>query len=324
MTVPQFKNLFTPLELGQITLPNRIVMAPMTRFRCTSEGVATNLVGEHYVQRASAGLIICESSYVHPSGRIGYQAAGICTRAQVQAWRAVTDGVHGAGGRIFLQMMHGGRFSHSTLQPDGTPPRAPSSIAAHDDPVRVAGGLAPSEMPRALTRAEIHELIAAYGDATARADEAGFDGVELHAANGYLPSQFLSSGTNQRVDEYGGNLANRCRFALEVIEAMSAVRGASFVGVRVSPGIRQHEVVDEDPIATHAYFGKAVENLGLAYLHVQTVLDFVEKRPAQFDPFLLMRENYRGTILVAGQFDRYSGEGVIASGTAAISGTRFP
>ena len=323
----RLRHLFEPLEMGALTLPNRICMAPMIRYRCGPDGTANALVAEHFVQRATAGLIVCESGYVHRSGRLALEAGGIVTPTQITSWRAVTDAVHAAGGRIFMQLMHCGRISHPSLQPDGGPAWAPSAVQPANDQVRTGPATyEPTPPPREITTTEIGALVESYAAATANAHAAGFDGVELHAANGYLPHQFLATGTNRRTDRYGGSIANRCRFVLEALEAMVAVRGPQFVGVKVSPVTTHHDTHDEDPLATYGHLIPALDGFpGLAYLTVQTTMNFVQPEPPPFDVFLHARGLYRGTMFVAGNLDRWSGEGALAGGVgdAAVYGRRF-
>jgi N-ethylmaleimide reductase len=219
-------DLFTPFALGELALPNRVVMAPMTRNRAGPGNVPGALAVQYYTQRASAGLIATEATQVSPQG-VGYPGTpGIHSDAQVAGWRRVTDAVHRAGGRIFLQLWHVGRISHPSLQPDGALPVAPSAIAAEGEAF-TASGPQPFVVPRALETEEIPEVVAQFADGARRARAAGFDGVEIHGANGYLIDQFLRDGTNRRSDRYGGNLLNRARFLLEVTEAVAGVWGPS-------------------------------------------------------------------------------------------------
>jgi N-ethylmaleimide reductase len=227
-------DLFTPVQLGALTLPSRVVMAPMTRNRASAGNVPGALAANYYTQRASAGLIVTEASQVSPQG-VGYPGTpGIHDAAQVAGWHRVTDAVHAAGGRIFLQLWHVGRISHPSLQPNGVLPVAPSAIAAKGE-VFTASGPQPFVTPRALGIEEIPGVVAQFENGARLAREAGFDGVEIHGANGYLIDQFLRDGTNRRTDAYGGRLANRARFLLEVTEAVVGVWGADRVGVRLSP-----------------------------------------------------------------------------------------
>lgn len=317
-------SLFDPIDVGSLHLPHRIAMAPMARYRCREDGIPEDIVRFYYEQRASAALIVCESVYCHPTGRIAPLLGGLYTDAQVTAWAAVAAAVHAQGGRMFIQLMHGGRVSHPDVQPNGATPMAPSAIKARDQ-VRLLSGLVPSVTPRPMTRADIHLVIESYGRATRLARDAGFDGVELHAGNGYLPCQFVSSNTNRRTDAYGGSLANRCRFVLEALDAMSAVRGAEYVGVKVSPGFVYHDTHDANAEETYGYLARQLSGLGLAYVHVQIPLDFIQPNALSFDPVALVRTSYDGIVLAGGNFDRYSASARIASGACdvAIFGRRF-
>jgi N-ethylmaleimide reductase len=249
-------NLFTPFRLGPYELRNRLVMAPMTRSRAGEGNVPTPMMAEYYTQRAGAGLIITEGSQVSPQGQGYPDTPGIYTDAQVEGWRRITDAVHAKGGRIFLQLWHVGRISHPSLQPDGALPVAPSAIGAPGE-LFTGKGMKPFVTPRALETDEIAGVVAQFGDAARRAYVAGFDGVELHGANGYLIDQFLRDGTNHRTDRYGGSVENRVRFLEEVVQAVVDVWGGARVGVRLSPlGNAAH----------------ALNRFNLAYLHVSEPL----------------------------------------------------
>ena len=304
-------DLFTPIQMGPLALPNRVVMAPMTRNRAGAGNVPGALAAEYYRQRASAGLIVTEATQVSPQG-VGYPGTpGIHDELQVAGWRRVTDAVHGAGGRIFLQLWHVGRISHPSLQPDGALPVAPSAIAAAGDAF-TASGPQPFVTPRALETAEIPGVVAEFENGARRARAAGFDGVEIHAANGYLIDQFLRDGTNQRTDRYGGSLANRARFLLEVTEAVAHVWGPGRVGVRLSPQSPFNDMQDSDPRATFGHAALALAPLGLAYLHI------VE--PAGTLPPLVpdLKEAFGGPLMVNGGYTRALGETVLARGEADL------
>ncbi len=260
-------DLFEPVALGPLTLPNRIVMAPLTRSRAQAGGVQGKLNATYYVQRASAGLIISEATNISRQGRGYALTPGIFTQAQVAGWRIVTDAVHVAGGRIFCQLWHVGRISHPDLQVDGQLPVAPSAIR----PKGMAftdTGFQPFVTPRPLRTDEIPGLIADYAHAAGCARQAGFDGVEIHAANGYLIDQFLRTGTNHRQDAYGGTLENRTRLLAEVTEAVTEVWPASSVGVRFGPTSGANDISDADPQATFGYAVHLMDRAGLAYIHV--------------------------------------------------------
>jgi len=260
-------NLFTPLRLGDLTLPNRIVMAPLTRNRAGEGNVPRPLNVQYYAQRASAGLIITEASQISPQG-VGYPLTpGIHSDEQVAGWRQVCDAVHAEGGRIFIQLWHVGRISHPSMQPGNAQPVAPSAIRPEGEAVTYEG-MQPFEEPRALTLDEIPALIADYAAAAQRAKDAGFDGVEIHSANGYLLDEFLRDGTNARTDAYGGSVENRMRLLNEVITAVSAVWPTNRIGVRLSPENRFNDIHDAQPQATFNAVVDMLRGHKLAYLHV--------------------------------------------------------
>lgn len=279
--------LFTPHQLGGLTLPNRVVMAPMTRVRAAAGGLATPSMATYYAQRATAGLIVTEG--VQPSlvGQSNPGTPGLYTDEQTVSWRAVTDAVHANGGRVFAQIMHGGRVSH----PDtiGTRPVGPSAVPAAGS-VFTPTGMQPAPVPRALDTDEVPEHAESYALAARRAVEAGFDGVELHGANGYLISQFLSSNANLRTDRYGGPIANRIRFAVEAAAATAEAVGAERTGIRLSPGARIWGVEDADVPELYAALLAELTGLGLAYVHLEGTAD---------DDLLLgLRRIWPGTLIV--------------------------
>src|ERR1017187_2008154 len=261
-------DLFDTVELGEYRLANRVVMAPLTRSRASAQGVPTSMMAEYYAQRASAGLIIAEGTNVSPQGRGYALTPGIYTTSQVEGWRRVTEAIHGKGSRVFVQLWHVGRISHPSLQPNGALPVAPSAICPEATSF-TAIGFQSCLTPRALATEEIPEIVAQYVQATRNALLAGFDGVEIHAANGYLIEQFLRDSTNRRTDVYGGSREKRARFLLEVTEAVVSVCGASRVGVRLSPVSTVNGIgPDSDPLATFSYVVEQLNALKLAYLHV--------------------------------------------------------
>ncbi|WP_423197129.1 MULTISPECIES: alkene reductase [unclassified Cupriavidus] len=261
--------LFTPTRLGAIDVSNRIAMAPLTRARADMDGVQTPLAAEYYGQRAGAGLIIAEATNISRQGRGYAYTPGIYHEAHVAAWAPVTARVHAAGGRIVLQLWHVGRMSHVSLQEGGAAPVAPSALQAGGTVYTEAGHLPPSA-PRALATEELVGIIEDYRHAARLAKAAGFDGVEVHAANGYLLEQFLRDSTNHRDDRYGGSLENRARFPLEVVEAVAGAWGADRVGIRLSPLSTAigDTPLDSQPMTTHAYLARRLGEMGLAYLHV--------------------------------------------------------
>jgi len=260
-------DLFTPVKLGALELRNRIVMAPMTRSRCDVDGMPTAVMVDYYRQRASAGMIVSEGIAPSADG-LGYcRTPGIYNAAQIDAWRAITDAVHAEGGCMVAQIMHVGRVANSLNKPAGSETLAPSAIRARGEIYTDQQGMQPFDEPRALTLAEIDAVVEDYRQATVNAFAAGFDGVELHCTSGYLPAQFLCTGTNQRTDRYGGSTENRARFVLEVLEAMAGVDGSGRVGMRICPDNPFNDIADADPQETFDYLLQAVQSLDLAYLH---------------------------------------------------------
>lgn len=262
------RDLFSPVQLGALRLSNRIVMAPLTRSRAGEDGIPRELHAIHYAQRASAGLIISEATNISAQARGYAMTPGIWTEAQVQGWKHVTDAVHAAGGRIVCQLWHVGRISHVDLQPNGAAPVAPSAIRATGTTFTARGAVEYS-MPRALETGEIPGIIDQYVHAAICAKHAGFDGVELHAANAYLLDQFIRDSTNQRTDRYGGSIENRARLILEVTEAVAGVWGGDRVGIRLSPATPQvgDTPLDSRVMDTYGYLIRQLNRFGLAYLH---------------------------------------------------------
>ncbi|MEH2512319.1 N-ethylmaleimide reductase [Nitrobacteraceae bacterium AZCC 1564] len=259
--------LFDAYKLGPITLKNRAVMAPLTRNRAAAGFVPGPLAAEYYGQRASAGLLISEGSQISQQGQ-GYQdTPGIYTKEQIAGWRKVTDGVHERGGRIFIQLWHVGRISHTSLQPNNGAPVAPSAVRANTKTF-VGGAFADVSEPRALELNEIPGLIDDYKRATANALEAGFDGVEVHAANGYLLDQFARDGANKRTDAYGGPIENRAKLMLEVSKAVAEVAGADRTGIRISPVTPANDLADSNPQPLFNYIVDGLNDLKLVYIHV--------------------------------------------------------
>ena len=260
-------SLYEPFSIGDLSLANRMVMAPLTRSRANAELEPTELVATYYAQRASAGLIITEATQICQQGQ-GYLATpGIYTVGQIEAWKRVVAAVHAKGGKICLQLWHVGRISHTYFQPNRASPVAPSAIAA-DAKVFIPSGFENVSTPRALLPNEIADLVATYRQAALNAKEAGFDMVEVHAANGYLIDQFLRDKTNKRSDQYGGSIENRARFLLEVVDAVSTVFPASRVGARISPASTFNDIDDTSPQPLFHYVAGALGQRGLAYLHV--------------------------------------------------------
>ncbi len=290
--------LFTPLTLGALTIPNRVVMAPLTRNRANQDNAPHELHVEYYRQRASAGLIITEASQISEQA-VGYPATpGIHHAVQVSAWRTVTDAVHDNGGRIFMQLWHVGRISHPSLQVNNALPVAPSAIKPQGDAVTLTGPQAYVE-PRALELNEIHDIVEQYRTAAHNAKVAGFDGVEIHAANGYLLDQFLRDSTNHRNDNYGGSLENRSRLINEVITAVLKEWPAGQVGIRISPENSFNDISDSDPQTTFNYITDEINAYGLAYLHVlegdmgeaQATVDYAQIK-SRFDGAYMANSGY--------------------------------
>jgi N-ethylmaleimide reductase len=260
--------LFTPLRFGAIRLPNRIVMAPLTRMRAGVNNVPTALNAEYYAQRSSAGLIISEGVAVSPQAQ-GYPSSpGIYTAEQIAGWRVVTDAVHARGGRIVMQIEHNGRNSHSSLLPDGSLPVAPSSIPPNLPGFTKDFQQVPTEVPRALETAEIPAIVGTFTQAALNAMEAGFDGVELQGANSHLIEEFLEDGTNQRTDAYGGSKENRVRFLLEIVEAVMAAIGPDRMGVRLSPFGQYGGICDSNPLELFTFIIQELDKRRIAYLHL--------------------------------------------------------
>lgn len=310
-------DLFSPVTVGRYELPNRIVMAPLTRNRAGSGNVPRPLNVEYYTQRASAGLIVSEGSQVSPQG-VGYPfTPGIYSPRQVEGWKRVTDAVHARGGRIFLQLWHVGRISHPSLQPDGMLPVAPSAIKPAGEAFTYEG-LQPYVTPRVLETDEIAGVLGQYRDGAANALAAGFDGVEVHSANGYLLDQFLRDGANRRTDAYGGSLENRARLLLEVTEAVTSVYGADRVGVRLSPLNPFNDMRDSEPEAIFSYAVEQLNAFGLAYLHV---VERMPKAIGDAGPVFDIRKLHRifsGTYIANGGYDRDLANAALAAGDADL------
>jgi len=286
-------NLFTPLPLGALTLPNRILMAPLTRCRAEADHVPGDLMATYYSQRASAGLIVAEATMVMEGNSSFWMEPGIYSDAQVAGWRKTTDAVHAAGGRIFLQLWHGGRACHPLLN-GGAQPVAPSAIPITGDEVRTPEGKKPYVMPRELRDDEIPGIIAGFKKAAQNAKAAGFDGVEVHGANGYLLDEFLRDGANKRTGPYGGPVENRARLLLEVLAAVSEVWGSDRVGLRISPLNSYNSMIDSDPIGLSTWLAQRLNDCQLAYLHVMRS-DFFQQQKG--DVVTPVRKHYRGVLI---------------------------
>lgn len=261
-------DLFDPVQLGPYTLSNRIVMAPLTRSRADDAGVPGELQATYYAQRASAGLIISEATNISAQGKGYIRTPGIWTPEQIEGWKLTTKAVHDKGGRIFLQLWHVGRVSHPDLQPGGALPVAPSAVRAENQQAYTYDGFKPLETPRALETDEIPGIVADYAHAAECAKKAGFDGVEIHSANGYLLQQFLSDKTNKRTDRYGGSIENRTRIVVEVVDAVTKVWESSKVGIRLSPLTKFADIGDTNPEPVYMSLIEQINPFGLSYIHV--------------------------------------------------------
>ncbi len=314
-------SLFSPLSLGSLELPNRILMAPLTRCRADADHVPSPLIAEYYAQRASAGLIIAEATMAMEGNSSFWMEPGIYSDAQVAGWKLTTDAVHAAGGCIFLQIWHGGRACHPLLN-GGVQPVAPSAIPITGDEVHTPEGKKPYVMPRELADDEIPGIIAGFKKAAENAKAAGFDGVEVHGANGYLLDEFLRDGANHRSGPYGGPVENRARLLLEVIDAVSSVWGSDRVGVRISPLNSYNSMIDSDPIGLSTWLAKRLNSCKLAYLHVMRS-DFFQQQTG--DVLTPIRAHYEGVLIANMGYDAAEAEAAIAAGSldAVAFGTSF-
>jgi N-ethylmaleimide reductase len=314
-------SLFDPLRLGALTAPNRIFMAPLTRCRAGEEHVANALMAEHYAQRASAGLLIAEATMAMEGNSAFWREPGIYGPAQVAGWKLVTDAVHAAGGRIFLQIWHGGRACHPDLNGD-LQPVSSGVLAISNDTVHTPKGKQPYTVPRALADAEIPSIIAGFRQAAENAKAAGFDGVEVHGANGYLLDQFLRDGCNKRSGPYGGPLENRARLMLEVIAAVSEVWGSDRVGLRISPLNSYNDMIDSDPVGLATWLATRLNDCKLAYLHLMRG-DFFGKQ--QGDVVTPVRANFKGVLVGNMGYTPDEAQAAVAAGKldAVAFGTGF-
>jgi N-ethylmaleimide reductase len=295
--------LFTPFQLGDLHLNNRLVMAPLTRNRATKGTDAPNdLNARYYRQRATAGLIITEATQISQQGQGYIWTPGIYTEAQVEGWTKVTEAVHGAGGKIFIQLWHVGRVSHVSLQPGGAPPVAPSAIPSQTKTF-IGTGFAETSEPRALETGEISGIVTDYVRAAENAKRAGFDGIEIHGANGYLIDQFLKDGVNKRTDRYGQSIENRARFALEVTDAILTVWDKSRVGIRLSPVSPANNAIDSNPAAIFSYLVAQLSARKLAYIHVVEGATGGPRDNVPFD-FQALRKAFAGAYIANNNYTR--------------------
>ena len=314
--------IFTPIDFGGITLPNRMAMAPMTRSRTTQPGdIPNQMMAIYYAQRASAGMIITEATQISPQGK-GYSfTPGIHSAEQIAGWRQVTEAVHQNGGRIFLQLWHVGRMSHESFHADGKPV-APSALSPEAqvwvvDSATGVGGMVDCPVPRALTRDQIPGIVDDFRQAAANAMAAGFDGVEIHGANGYLIDEFLRRSSNQREDEYGGSQDNRIRFLVEVATAVANEIGAEKTGIRLSPYITQRNMADDEIIEVILNAAAELDRIGLVYIHLSEAdWEDAPNIPEKFRHAL--RAVYSGNIIVAGKYTQERAERIISAGLADI------
>lgn len=308
-------DLFTPLSAGPFSFPHRVVMAPMTRNRAGEGNAPHTLNAAYYQQRSDAALIVTEATQISPEG-MGYPGTpGIHSDAQVDGWREVTDAVHEAGGLIFLQLWHVGRISHPDLQPDGQLPVAPSATMPAGEAMTLSG-MKPFVTPRALELDELPRLVEEYRIAARNADMAGFDGVEIHGANGYLLDQFTRDGANKRTDAYGGSVENRCRLPLEITDAVVEIWGADRVGYRLSPYQGYNDMSDSDPEATFEYLVAELAKRDLLYLH-NVEMGAPEPADGTLHPlFRQFRDIWPNTLITNGGYDRARADAVIEAGHA--------
>lgn len=310
--------LFTPIQVGAYQLRNRIVMAPLTRSRAGDGNVPHRLNALYYAQRASAGLIIAEATQVVPEGQGYVSTPGIHNDAQIAGWRPVTDAVHAAGGLIFLQLWHVGRISHVEFQPGRQAPVAPSAIVAKGQ-AYTSKGFEDFSVPRALLQDELPGVVTGYRSGARHAIDAGFDGVEIHAANGYLLDQFLRDKANARDDEYGGSIENRMRLLLEVVDAVVAEVGADRVGIRISPENTANDIDDSDPQTLFTAVAERLAAKGLAYLHVieGDMLAKKDAPPSGFD-YRAIKRAFGGVYMANLNFDKARAEAAIEEGRADL------
>ena len=313
-------NLFSAYKLGDLDLPSRIVMAPLTRMRAGEGNVPQPMNVEYYRQRSSAALIITEATQISPQG-VGYpHTPGIHSPEQIEGWKSVTQAVHQQGGRIFMQLWHVGRVSHPSMQPNGELPVAPSAIAPEGMAVTYEGEK-PFVTPRALETEEIPHIVQQYAQAAKNAQIAGFDGVEIHSANGYLLDEFLQDGSNKRSDQYGGSIENRARFLMEVTKAITNVWDSKRVGVRLSPSSTFMNMFDSAPEALFSYVGKELNRFNLAYLHIVEPRIKGDKHDEDDSNGLgvkFFRPIFEGSLITAGGYNFDTGNEFLTSGNTDL------
>ncbi|WP_067517331.1 alkene reductase [Endozoicomonas ascidiicola] len=301
-------SLLSPVTIGDIELKNRVVMAPMTRNRASADGMPNELMVQYYADRAQAGLIVAEGTWPVVTGQAYCRQPGIQSEEQVLAWKKVTDAVHANGGKIVLQVMHAGRIGSNKIKPAGVETVAPSSIQAHGELYTDQAGMQPFDMPRELSTSDVQLVIEEHRVAAENAKLAGFDGVELHCTSGYLPMQFLCSGTNHRTDEFGGSVENRARFAADCLKAMASVFGSGRVGLRMNPGNAFNDTQDDDSAGSHIELLRQIAPLNLAYLHIM-------RAPVEhIDAFKLAKTHFSGSIILNDNFDSDAANQAISAG----------
>jgi N-ethylmaleimide reductase len=326
-------NLFSPTRLGDLRIKNRLVMPPMTRSRASAGDVANELMAEYYAQRASAGLIVSEGTQISRQGKGYAWTPGIYTDDQIAGWKTVTDAVHAKDGIIFAQLWHVGRISHRSHQPGGEAPVSSSELVAegvkvfidpdNKGPSSKVGEMIQHSAPRALETEEIAGIVAQYAQAARNAVAAGFDGVEIHAANGYLINQFIDSQANTRTDRYGGSLENRLRFLKEVAEAVSAAVGADKVGIRLAPFTTLQGTVDDHPHETYLAAVKLLNAIGIGYIHIaEADWDDAPSMPEEYRKEL--RKAFDGLLIYAGKYTRERADEMIQKGLADLIGFGRP
>jgi N-ethylmaleimide reductase len=309
----QHAPLFTPGKLGSLTISNRIIMSALTRCRADADHVPTDIMTTYYAQRASAGLILAEATMaIEGHSAFGGREPGIYSAAQIAAWKKITDAVHAAGGKIFSQIWHGGRACHSLLN-NGAQPVAPSPLRITNDETHTPQGKKPYEIPRELRDDELPGIVAGFRRAAENAKLAGFDGVEVHGANGYLLDEFLRDGSNQRSGPYGGPIANRARLLLEVVDAVVGVWGAGRVGVRISPLNSYNDMKDSDPVALTSYVATQLNQRGIAFLDLMRGDFFGLQRADVVTP---ARAAFKGALLLGMGYTPAEGAAEVAAGTA--------
>ena len=318
MTTTNVPHLLGSFDLNGLSLDNRVVMAPLTRSRAGAERMPNSLMKEYYTQRSGAGLIITEGTTISTQANGWLHTPGIYTAEQTEAWKQIVDGVHAKGTPIFLQLWHTGRASHSSFHEDDGLPVAPSAVNLEGDEINTPNGKQPRQTPRALETEEIPQVVEDYRKAAANAKKAGFDGVEIHAANGYIIDEFLQSKTNHRTDKYGGSIENRYRFLKEIVEAILTVWDAGRVGVRLSPNGNYNDMGSPDFRETFTYVAQQLNQYGLGYLHMIDGLEFGFHELGEPMTLAEIKKVYDGTVMGNCGYDRHDAERAIASGNADL------